>query len=572
MQRSWAVPAVLVYGVVIVASAFGQEIHLKTRTFMAPAQSRNTEQRTSKRVHRIVAFDHPVGVDDLDMLANAGAQITGVLPDNAVVVSVPAGFRGRPRGSSWIGTMEAQDKISPALSQISQSVVVEFHSDIDASQQAALGATLGLVFVRPAGLLAAHVVVQADASAIGRLSQQDEVAYIFPADPGLLESGVIYPCGGMLTTAGQVAQYATVTHGWALDSDNAAHLSYSFGSLTAKVPAAAVQSEILRAFAQWTARLNVTFQPTSALSAGRSIFIQFVGGAHGDSYPFDGPSGMLAHTFYPAPVNFESIAGDMHFDADEPWRTGGDTDIYAVALHETGHALGLSHSDNPGDVMYPYYRRGMTLSANDIAAALELYPAAGAKAPQSTLPPLSLTITPPPTTTQVAVIGLSGVVSGGYGPESVQWQTNHGYTGVAAVSASGGWSTPVNIPLVAGLNVFTVTAFDAADQLTTRTASVTLLVPQPTVAGPITLSISSPASPVATVKTATMTVTGKASGGAGVAQVVWQTSNGATGTACGTGTWVASGIPLPQGTTTIILRAYDSKGASVWVAQVAVRP
>lgn len=88
---------------------------------------------------------------------------------------------------------------------------------------------------------------------------------------------------------------------------------------------------------------------------------------------------------------------------------------------------------------------------------------------------------------------------------------------------------------------------------------------------PIVVAVTSPVEAIATVNAATMSVSGTASGGAGITKVKWQTSNGAAGVATGAETWVATGIPMPVGSTTLIVRAYDATGASSWVALVGVR-
>ncbi len=614
MSRRRAVLTLLV-----ASSVFGQQIHLKTRNIDTAASSRGTDAAVRGRnsdtgvstpapparrthllpgtgIHRIIQFDHAPGVEDIANLARAGGDVVGVVPDNAVVVVMPAGRRFVAPGVIWTSELDSADKLSPALARTgSITAIVEFHPDIAAAQQDTVIAAAGLAALRPAGLLPNHAIVEAAYPQLSLLATDDSVAYIFPADPGLLTGAGMMPCAGMLTTAGPVEQYSNILHGW--DPLNGqVLLNYVFGTLTPNQPVSSVESEIVRALNVWSSQVNVIFQPSANQAGLRTLFIWFASGAHGDAYPFT--AGTLAHTFYPVPINPESIAGDMHLNLDENWNIGGDIDIYSVALHEAGHALGLGHSDNPGDVMYPYYRRGMTLSANDIGAAVALYgpavpgnadaatssttPPAGASSSQpgdstgtTNAPPatLSLTLNPAPPSTQANVAALSGAVSGGVAPVTVQWQTDQGYSGAATIS--GGLWNAAAIPLVTGSNNITITAFDAAHGSASQTAAISLVSPasEPAAAGPVSVRVTSPAGMVSSTDAASLTVSGQASGGTGgIVRVSWQTLAGASGTASGAGAWVAPDIPLLEGTNTIVIRAYDATGASAWAALVVVRP
>jgi len=74
----------------------------------------------------------------------------------------------------------------------------------------------------------------------------------------------------------------------------------------------------------WTNASGVQFTEVP-LSLPANIHLQYSVRNHGDGFPFDGPGGVLAHTFYPAGGTW---SGDSHFDDDETWTDGINQGAY----------------------------------------------------------------------------------------------------------------------------------------------------------------------------------------------------------------------------------------------------
>ncbi|KAG9265204.1 matrix metalloproteinase-20-like [Astyanax mexicanus] len=148
-------------------------------------------------------------------------------------------------------------------------------------------------------------------------------------------------------------------------------ITYSVGRYTSDLPLAMVDSLIASALDVWAKASPLRF--FRSYSQHADIMVEFATKNHGDSFPFDGPRGTLAHAFDPG----EGIGGDVHFDDDEQW-TASSTgfNLYLVAAHEFGHALGLRHSQNPESLMYPAYKIRKPhnlLSSEDIRNINALY-------------------------------------------------------------------------------------------------------------------------------------------------------------------------------------------------------
>lgn len=351
------------------------KLNFKNRKFIPQKSLGKVNLVKGTKKNFLLQFNEPLTAEAVSKLKAKGIRINGQVSTTTLsVYAKDNSSLDQVENVRWVGSLEPSDKISQVLEPVTGEiyVVANFHHAANPDDYLNAIVSIGAEVVNNNYLTSHDRLLKLNKSSLQEIAAIDGIAYIIPASEQLINGEPVHKCVGAMTEFGMVPEYVTEGNGWDGPGLGSANLKYHFLNGTPDV--SGEQTEVVAALQTWSKYVQVDWTSTSSLYEDNSFDISWGADEHGDGFPFDGPGNVLAHCFYPSDKNPEPIAGDMHFDEDEDWNIGSNVDIFSVALHESGHGLGLNHSDDPTAVMYPYYSGAVAdLRPDDITGIRSLY-------------------------------------------------------------------------------------------------------------------------------------------------------------------------------------------------------
>ncbi|WP_372365800.1 matrixin family metalloprotease [Candidatus Uabimicrobium sp. HlEnr_7] len=359
------------------------EIRLQNRTFTPTSSTIKPLDREQERHWVLVQFNK-LHRNVIFQFRLTDIRLLGYVARNTLLLSVPSQFDWSSISSTrWVGKLKPSDKISKIVAEKlkkepwqTTTYMVEGHRDVTQTEMKTIVEKIGAKYSTHPDFPSYACLVSGNASNVHSLSESEKIAWILPTPQFVLNQERIHYCAGGQTFYGPIPNFAVVGNGWDGNGLGEASLTYHFvsGGGTGDIGGNGEEAPVEEGIREWGSVVNISFDRINTPNQQNSFDIFWGVGNHGDNAPFDGQGNTVAHAFFP--IGGALIDGDIHFDDAENWNNNFPNFLFNVTLHESGHALGMDHSDLNAAIMFPVIQNNagkQPLDPDDIAGIRTLY-------------------------------------------------------------------------------------------------------------------------------------------------------------------------------------------------------